>query len=152
MATSDRGTSPKTGDIELGKKIAARREELGMSRKELAEATSLSYPYIAQIETGYRLPSTKHQVILSKVLGLSLDELFGTGEDLPQMPDRLQLRSATAAPAARSTRRRPTIDDALEHAAQELEALPASVRLEALSRLQLRIMQGVTEDQSRQRS
>ena len=102
MATSDRGTSPKTGDIELGKKIAARREELGMSRKELAEATSLSYPYIAQIETGYRLPSTKHQVILSKVLGLSLDELFGTGEDLPQMPDRLQLRSATAAPAART--------------------------------------------------
>ena len=150
MATSDRGTSPKTGDIELGKKIAARREELGMSRKELAEATSLSYPYIAQIETGYRLPSTKHQVILSKVLGLSLDELFGTGEELPQMPERLMVRSATA--AAPTRRRRPSIDDAIEHAAQELEGLPSSVRLEALSRLQLRIMQGVTEDQSRQRS
>ncbi len=104
MATSDRGTSPKTGDIELGKKIAARREELGMSRKELAEATSLSYPYIAQIETGYRLPSTKHQVILSKVLGLSLDELFGTGEELPQMPERLMVRSArTAAAPTRTT-------------------------------------------------
>lgn len=150
MATSDRGTSPKTGDIELGKKIAARREELGMSRKELAEATSLSYPYIAQIETGYRLPSTKHQVILSKVLGLSLDELFGTGEELPQMPERLMVRSATA--AAPTRRRRPSIDDAIEHAAQELEGLPSSVRLEALSRLQLRIMQGMTEDQSRQRS
>lgn len=151
MATSDRGTSPKTGDIELGKKIAARREELGMSRKELAEATGLSYPYIAQIETGYRLPSTKHQVILSKVLGLSLDELFGTGEELPQMPERLMVRSASAA-AAPTRRRRPSIDDAIEHAAQELEGLPSSVRLEALSRLQLRIMQGVTEDQSRQRS
>jgi transcriptional regulator with XRE-family HTH domain len=151
MATSDRGTSPKTGDIELGKKIAARREELGMSRKELAEATSLSYPYIAQIETGYRLPSTKHQVILSKVLGLSLDELFGTGEELPQMPERLMVRSAGTA-AAPTRRRRPSIDDAIEHAAQELEGLPSSVRLEALSRLQLRIMQGVTEDQSRQRS
>lgn len=150
MATSDRGTSPKTGDIELGRKIAARREELGMSRKELAEATSLSYPYIAQIETGYRLPSTKHQVILSKVLGLSLDELFGTGEELPQMPERLMMRSART--AAAPTRRRPSIDDAIEHAAQELEGLPSSVRLEALSRLQLRIMQGVTEDQSRQRS
>ena len=149
MATSDRGTSPKTGDIELGKKIAVRREELGMSRKELAEATSLSYPYIAQIETGYRLPSTKHQVILSKVLGLSLDELFGTGEELPQMPERLMVRSATA--AAPTRRRRPSIDDAIDHAAQELEGLPSSVRLEALSRLQLRIMQGVTQDQSRQR-
>ena len=55
------GTSPKTGDIEVGRKIASRREELGISRKELAELTGLSYPYIAQIETGYRLPSTRHQ-------------------------------------------------------------------------------------------
>jgi len=138
-------TSPKTGDIELGRKIAARREELGMSRKQLGEATSLSYPYIAQIETGYRLPSTKHQVILSKVLGMSLDELFGTEDDLPQAPMRLQ----TSAP---SRRRRPSIDEAIEHAAQEIEALPASVRLEALSRIQLRIMQSVAEDQAKQRS
>lgn len=151
MATSDRGTSPKTGDIELGKKIAARREELGMSRKELAEATSLSYPYIAQIETGYRLPSTKHQVILSKTVGMSLDELFGTGEELPQVPDRLMASSAPSG-RTRNSSRRPTIEDAIEHAAQEIEGLPSSVRLEALSRLQLRIMQGVTEDQARHRS
>ena len=145
MATADKGTSVKTGDLELGRKIAARREELGMSRKELAEATNLSYPYIAQIETGYRLPSTRHQGALTKTLGLSLDELFGTAEDLPQVPDRLTQRAA----ATRS--RRPSIDDAIEHAAQEIEGLPASVRLEALSRLQLRIMQGVTEEQARRR-
>lgn len=138
-------TSPKTGDIELGRKIAARREELGMSRKQLAEATNLSYPYIAQIETGYRLPSTKHQVILSKVLGMSLDELFGTEDELPQAPMRLHASSA-------SRRRRPSIDEAIEHAAQEIEALPASVRLEALSRIQLRIMHSVAEDQAKQRS
>ncbi len=137
-------TSPKTGDIELGRKIAARREELGMSRKQLAEATSLSYPYIAQIETGYRLPSTKHQVILSKVLGMSLDELFDTEDALPQAPMRLQA-------SAPSRRGRPSIDEAIEHAAQEIEALPASVRLEALSRIQLRIMQSVAEDQAKQR-
>ena len=138
-------TSPKTGDIELGWKIATRRDELGMSRKQLAEATSLSYPYIAQIETGYRLPSTKHQVLLSKVLGMSLDELFGTEGELPQAPMRLQ----SAAP---SRRRRASIDEAIELAAQEIEALPASVRLEALSRIQLRIMQSVAEDQAKQRS
>ena len=138
-------TSPKTGDIELGRKIATRRDELGMSRKQLAEATSLSYPYIAQIETGYRLPSTKHQVLLSKVLGMSLDELFGTENELPQAPMRLQ----SAAP---SRRRRASIDEAIELAAQEIEALPASVRLEALSRIQLRIMQSVAEDQAKQRS
>ena len=138
-------TSPKTGDIELGRKIAARREELGMSRKQLAEATSLSYPYIAQIETGYRLPSTKHQVILSKVLGMSLDELFDTEDDLPQ-PSARRRASASA------RRRRPSMDEAIEQATQEIEALPASVRLEALSRIQLRIMQSVAEEQAKQRS
>ena len=137
-------SSPKTGDLELGKKIAARRDELRMSRKQLAEATSLSYPYIAQIETGYRLPSTKHQVVLAKVLGMSLDELFGTGDDLPQAP----LRLAGSAPARRH---RSTIDEAIEHAAQEIEALPASVQLDALSRIQLRIMQNVADDQAKQR-
>ena len=139
MSNSDRGTSPKSGDIDLGRRIAARREELGLSRKELAEATHLSYPYVAQIETGYRLPSTRHQGSLSRVLGLSLDELFGTGEDLPAVPPRDGRRGRT------------TIDEAIEHAAQEIEGLPSSVRLEALSRLQLRIMQGVTADQARQR-
>jgi transcriptional regulator with XRE-family HTH domain len=136
-------TSPKTGDLQLGKKIAARRDELGLSRRQLAEATSLSYPYIAQIETGYRLPSTRHQVILAKVLGMSLDELFGTGEEPPQRRSGLK--------AASSRRRRATIDDATEHAAQEIEALPASVRLQALSRIQLRILQSVADDQAKQR-
>jgi hypothetical protein len=54
--------------------------------------------------------------------------------------------------AAPSRRRRASIDEAIELAAQEIEALPASVRLEALSRIQLRIMQSVAEDQAKQRS
>lgn len=131
-------SSPKTGDIDLGRKIAARREELGLSRKDLAQATDLSYPYIAQIETGYRLPSTRHQVPIAKALGLSLDELFSTEDSLP----RSRPRRATGS-------RRPSIDEAVDRAAHEIEALPASVRLEALSRIQLRIMQGVAEERAR---
>jgi transcriptional regulator with XRE-family HTH domain len=135
------GTSPKTGDLELGRKIAARREELGMSRKELAEITNLSYPYIAQIETGYRLPSTRHQVPIAKALGMSLDELFDTEESLPNTRTRREARG-----------HRGSIDEVVDQAAHEIEALPASVRLEALSRIQLRIMQGVAEEQSKQRN
>ncbi len=135
-------TSPKTGDIELGRKVAARRAELGLSRKQLAEATSLSYPYIAQIETGYRLPSTRHQGPLARTLGMTLDELFGDDDESSSAP----MRMAGAAPTRRT---RPTIEDAIERAAREIEALPASVRLEALSRIQLRIMEGVVEGQSR---
>ena len=149
-------TSQKTGDLELGQKIAQRREELGMSRKQLAEATDLSYAYISQIETGYRLPSAKHHVILARVLGVSLDELFGV-EEAPPAPVRSQVfahRAGAEAPLGDITeprsRRRPSIDEVIEHAANEIETLPASVRLEALSRIQLLIMQSVAEDQARQ--
>jgi transcriptional regulator with XRE-family HTH domain len=124
-----------------GAGFAARREELGLSRKDLAELTHLSYPYIAQIETGYRLPSTRHQAPIAKALGMSLDEVFGTEESLPSTLPRRPTRG-----------RRASIDGAVDQAAQEIEALPASVRLEALSRIQLRIMQGVAEEQSQHRS
>jgi transcriptional regulator with XRE-family HTH domain len=110
-----------------------------MSRKELAEATDLSYPYVAQIETGYRLPSAKHQVTFSRVLGMSLDDLFDTAESLPA------IRSTDA--RARATR--PSIDEAIERAVRELETLPTSVRMEALNKVQTRVMQGVVEDRSR---
>lgn len=133
------GTSPKTGDIDLGRRIAQRREELGMSRKELADAVGISYPYLAQIETGYRLPSAKHQVTMSKILGISLDELFDTEHSPVTMSG---ITSSLTMPSSEPGRRA-TLDDAVERAAAELEALPASVRLEALSRVQLRIMRGV---------
>lgn len=134
-------SSPKTGDLDLGRKIAARRHELGISRKELAVATELSYPYIAQIETGYRLPSMKHQIPIARALGMSLDDLFGPEEEL-SLP--------SAAPLQTGPRRsRATTDDVVERCVAEIESLPPAVRLEALSRIQLQIMQGVTDEQAR---
>ncbi|HEY1135448.1 MAG TPA: helix-turn-helix transcriptional regulator [Nocardioides sp.] len=134
--------SRKTGDVELGRRIAARRDELGISRKDLAAMTGLSYPHIAQIETGYRLPSAKHQPVLAKVLGISLDDLFGITDE--------HLAPELAAPLLSSApRRRSTVDEAVESATRAIESLPASVRLEALTQVQLRVMQGVATDQAR---
>lgn len=130
--------SPKTGDLEVGKRIASRRTELNMSRNDLARDTNLSYSYIAQIETGYRLPSIKQQWVIAKALGTSLDDLFGT-EEPPPVPDRLM-----ASPPPRTAR--VSIDGAIEHAAQEIEALPASRRLEALTELQRRIIHGLANE------
>ncbi len=45
--------------------------------------------------------------------------------------------------------RRRTMDEAIDDAVGAIESLPASVRLEALSRIQLRIMTGVTEEQAK---
>ncbi|WP_200954424.1 MULTISPECIES: helix-turn-helix domain-containing protein [unclassified Nocardioides] len=154
-------SSPKTGDLALGRRIADRRDELGLSRKDLASATGLSYPYIAQIETGYRSPSMKHQFSIARALGLSLDDLFSSPDDqtfpgsaVPAPPAAPPPRLPSRAPSRslRTTPRRTTIDEVIEHAVTEIESLPVSVRLEALSRIQLRIMQGVTEEQARRQS
>lgn len=136
--------SPKTGDLELGRVIANRRRELGMRRKDLAQALDLSYPFVSQIETGYRFPSARHQRSLCKVLGLSLDELFGSRGPGGALDDEFTLEHQL------HRKQRPaTIDEATDRAARELEALPHSVRLEALTRVQLRIMQGMTEEATR---
>jgi transcriptional regulator with XRE-family HTH domain len=47
-----------------------------MSRRDLVEATGLSYPYISQLETGYRQPSPTAIQKLADALQLSLDDLF----------------------------------------------------------------------------
>ena len=68
--------SPKTGSEEFGDLLRQGRERLGMSRRDLVEATGLSYPYISQLETGYRQPSPTAIQKLADALQLSLDDLF----------------------------------------------------------------------------
>ena len=48
--------SQKTGSERFGRRIRERRQELGLRRRDLVELTGLSYPYVSQIETGYRSP------------------------------------------------------------------------------------------------
>ncbi len=69
-------TNPKTGSEEFGELLRRGRERLGMSRRDLVEATGLSYPYVSQLETGYRQPSPTAIRKLADALQLSLDDLF----------------------------------------------------------------------------
>jgi transcriptional regulator with XRE-family HTH domain len=59
----------------FGRRLKARREELGLSRRDLVEASGLSYPYVSQLETGYRLPSHSALAALAQALELSPSEL-----------------------------------------------------------------------------
>lgn len=60
---------------ELGMLISARRDELHMTRQQLAEESELSYPYLSQIETGQRTPALKAIRQISRALGLEVSEL-----------------------------------------------------------------------------
>lgn len=78
--------SAKTGTEEFGNLLRRARERQGMSRRDLAAATELSYPYISQLETGYRQPSPAAIQSLATALRISLDEMFDAMGRRPEEP------------------------------------------------------------------
>ncbi len=60
---------------ELGRFLEHRRGELGLTRRELATRSELSYPYISQLETGDREPALKALHKLAPVLQVRPEEL-----------------------------------------------------------------------------
>lgn len=60
---------------ELGRFLEHRRRELGLSRRDLAEQSGLSYPYVSQLETGDREPALKTMRVLAPVLEVRPEEL-----------------------------------------------------------------------------
>ncbi|RNC63150.1 MAG: hypothetical protein AWM53_01535 [Candidatus Dichloromethanomonas elyunquensis] len=66
--------------MSLGKKIQKRREELGLSRDELATYVKISKGYLKGIETGQVKPGIKCVFKIALILEMSLGELLG-GDD-----------------------------------------------------------------------
>lgn len=60
---------------ELGHFLEHRRRELGLSRRDLADQSGLSYPYVSQLETGDREPALKAMRALAPVLDLPVEQL-----------------------------------------------------------------------------
>ena len=60
---------------ELGRFLEHRRGELGLTRRQLADRTGVSYPYISQLETGDREPALKALHKLAPVLEVRPEEL-----------------------------------------------------------------------------
>ena len=60
---------------ELGRFLEHRRHELGLSRRDLADQSGLSYPYVSQLETGDREPALKAMRALAPVLEVRPEEL-----------------------------------------------------------------------------
>ncbi len=60
---------------ELGRFLEHRREELGLTRRQLADASGVSYPYISKIESGEREPALKAIRKLAPVLDVRPEEL-----------------------------------------------------------------------------
>ena len=73
--------------MELANKILQSRKALGLSQEQLAEQIGVSRQSISKWETGQSAPELDKLVALSRVFGLSTDELLGNSnqetKDIP---------------------------------------------------------------------
>ena len=166
--------SPKTGSQRLARLIRDRREQLGMSRQELADATAVPYPTIAQIETAYRGVSPSRLTMLARALGLDPAELYGAlaSETPPPASKPARRGPVTApgpgdsgwlpnpayapppAPAAAGPQPSPTeaaapASEVVEHVVALLSELPPHERLDALGRVQSRLLSRLVQEEVR---
>ena len=75
---------PGPGD--LGRRIAARREQLGWSRAQLAAKAGLSGSYLTHIETHPALVTMTCLIELADALGTTADALLGAGSAVVTTP------------------------------------------------------------------
>jgi transcriptional regulator with XRE-family HTH domain len=158
--------SEKTGSEQLGQLIRTRRQALGLRRRDLVDLTGLSYPYVSQIETGYRLPSDRAMRDLASALRLDAAELTAVlpadrqsasllvlsspasgGPDWHTNSDYVggppDLGTGAAAPPSRT--------GIVTEAVQLLEQLSPDDRLDALSEVQRELLEGLVNESTKKR-
>jgi transcriptional regulator with XRE-family HTH domain len=145
-----------------------------MSRQDLADATRVPYPTIAQIETAYRGVSPTRLRMLARALGLDPAELYDAlaSETPPaaSKPVRQERTTARArgdsgwlpnpayAPPPAPMAAHPTplpmeaassASDVVDLVVALLSELPSHERLDALGRVQSRLMSGLVQEKVR---
>ena len=59
----------------LGNNIKRRRESLGLSQQQLADAVGVGINHIGKIEVAYSKPSLDLLILIAEALGVTLSEL-----------------------------------------------------------------------------
>lgn len=155
--------SEKTGSEALGQLIRTRRQALGMRRRDLVDATGLSYPYVSQIETGYRMPSDRAVRDLAAALQLDAAELAAVLPSDRQSASLLMLSAPTGGPdwhpnpdfaggppdRVTSVSAPPSRTGIVTAAVQLLEQLSPDDRLDALSQVQRELLEGLVSESTK---
>lgn len=130
--------------VTLGRAIAAQRVTLGMKRKDLAEASGLSYPYIAEIENGGKSPSQRALNAIAEALKVPPSELLLKSERIFEAPEsHMQLATVAMAREPRSGSWRKVTGLADSSSSRLLEEMREELRL--LSRRVTRLDDEVRE-------
>ncbi|XUM03044.1 helix-turn-helix domain-containing protein [Streptomyces venezuelae ATCC 10712] len=78
------GTGNPYATSDLGRRVAARRARLGLSREEVAERAGSTPGYIAYVEEKVPAPGAEFLVRLANALRTTVQDLVGYTADLPQ--------------------------------------------------------------------
>lgn len=70
--------------MEIGKRVRARRESLGLTQNELAGELGVTHQHISRIEGGHAVPSLDLLVGLAAKLGTTADWLL-TGHEIAKL-------------------------------------------------------------------
>ncbi len=84
----------------LGAFIRTRRKLARLSLRQLAEMTSLSDPYLSQLERGLHLPSVRVLKLLSEALNVSAETLLAQAGLLDLAPSGDGIAAADGTPAS----------------------------------------------------
>ena len=84
----------------LGAFIRTRRQLARLSLRQLAEMTSLSDPYLSQLERGLHLPSVRVLKLLSEALNVSAETLLAQAGLLDLAPSGDGAAAADGTPAS----------------------------------------------------
>ncbi|MFE9255285.1 helix-turn-helix domain-containing protein [Streptomyces sp. NPDC006879] len=71
------------GRTDLGRRLAARRQELGLSREEVGERCGADGSYIAYLEEHAAAPAIGSLIRLADALGITVAELTGAASEYP---------------------------------------------------------------------
>jgi transcriptional regulator with XRE-family HTH domain len=94
----------------LGAFIRQQRQRAGLSLRQLAELTSLSNPYLSQVERGLHEPSVRVLKAISDALNLSAETLLAEAGLIDAMAGGSPDASPDAGPAAPAA---PSTEDAI---------------------------------------
>ncbi len=73
----------KTSSLDIGKRIASRRTQLGLTQEQVAEKAGLSHQFFACVERGLKNMRAESIIKLSKAMDISTDYLlFGKSTDI----------------------------------------------------------------------
>jgi transcriptional regulator with XRE-family HTH domain len=149
--------------VRLAAALREQREARGLSRRDVADRSGLSYPYVSQLENGDREPSLDALGKLAAAFQVPVEELLKPPDvaESPS-PERWMPNPAYAAkprPQSRSSsmssgshRRRAELDVAISDAYEALLVLPPEDRIEAAGALLSRCLREIGQSPAVTRS